>query len=171
MIRYVLIPLDGSQFAEKALPIARQVLETGGHITLMTALPGQSSQIYYPTDETMDEVEDHTEVLHAAKPQAQDYMERIAQKLRLQGYVVDIHIVVGDPAAAIVQTAEGLRTDMIVISTHGRSGLSRFLFGSVTLKVLSESAIPVLVVPSREREEAEEPAPASAPDTGPSLAI
>lgn len=168
MIHYVLIPLDGSKLAEKAIPVARQVVQSGGHITLMTALPGQS-QGYYPTDETPDMPEQDAAYLHAAKPQAQDYMDRIAQNLRLQGYDVDVHIVPGDPALAIVQTAERLRTEMIVMSTHGRSGLSRFLFGSVTLKVLSESAIPVLIVPNREREEVEEPAPA--PETGPSLAV
>ena len=42
---------------------------------------------------------------------------------------------------------------MVVMSTHGRSGLSRFLFGSITLKVLQAGTIPVLVIPNREREE------------------
>ena len=55
---------------------------------------------------------------------------------------------------------------MIVMSTHGRSGLSRVLFGSVTLKVLENALMPVLVVPNRERVEVAEKVEATAADPG-----
>ena len=169
MINHVLVPLDGSQFAEKALPVARQVIKSGGHIILLTAITSPAPPVYaYPSSEVMHEIEDDMEYLKEAQPHAQEYMERVAQKLRLQGYEVSIEVVTGDPASAIIHAAEHLHVEMVIMSTHGRSGLSRFLFGSVTLKVLSECPIPVLVIPNREREEVEEPAPA--PGTGPTLA-
>ena len=169
MVRHVLIPLDGSQLAEKALPIARHVIQTGTRITLLTAIPSPTPPIYaYPSADVLHEIEEDSHYLEKAKPSAQAYLERVAHNLRLQGYTVEIKLTPGDPAESIIQVAEQLRVDMIVISTHGRSGLSRFLFGSVTLKVLQASAVPVLVVPNREREEAEDTEPAST--TGHSLA-
>ena len=57
----------------------------------------------------------------------------------------------GDPASVIVDTAGQLHVDAIVMSTHGRSGISRWIFGSVTNKVLGMAECPVLVVPSENR--------------------
>ena len=147
MIHHVLVPLDGSQLAETALPIARQVVKTNGRITLVTAVEDDSAP-------------------ESALSRAEDYMEHTASDLKLRGYEVEIEIINGQPAEVIIQLAEKYRVDMVIMSTHGRSGLRRVLFGSITLKVLEESLVPVLVVPSRQREET--------PDTevqlGPSLA-
>ena len=63
----------------------------------------------------------------------------------------------GDPATVIVETAQKLHVDAIVMSTHGRSGLSRWLFGSVTQKVLAASCCPVFVIPAKVTEESKTP--------------
>ena len=63
--------------------------------------------------------------------------------------MVGVEVHVGEPANVIVETAERLKVDAIVMSTHGRSGLSRWLFGSVTNKVLSANVCPVYVIPSK----------------------
>jgi nucleotide-binding universal stress UspA family protein len=94
-------------------------------------------------------------------------MDRMAHNLRLHGYQVEIEIAHGEPADVILYVAEEKRVDMIIMSTHGRSGLSRVLFGSVTLKVLSAALMPVLIVPNREREEVTDSA---LPATDPGLA-
>ncbi len=151
MIHHVLIPLDGSRLAETALPVARQVLNNTGHITLVTALTSSPISRYDDLDEL---AEDDAHFLESTLPRARDYMEHTAKDLKLRGYETDIEIVPGQPAEVILQLAAQRRVEMIIMSTHGRSGLSRVLFGSITLKVLGESHVPVLVVPNRQREEA-----------------
>lgn len=167
MIHQVLVPLDGSQLAEKALPIARQVVRSGGEITLLTVVNSPSPRINIDPDEPIH-VGDDPEYVQARVENAREYLEHTAKNLQLNGYEVNIEIAGGDPAEAIIKAAEDLHVGLIVMSTHGRSGLSRVLFGSITLKVLEAASIPVLVVPNREREEVKQPAPA--PDLGPDLA-
>jgi nucleotide-binding universal stress UspA family protein len=160
MIHHVLVPLDGSQLAEKALAAARQVVRSGGQITLITAVP-HIPAAPVPASGTMDteyQYRDDFSQVRNVLNHTRDYLENTAQKLRLQGYQVSIEVKAGEPAEAIIGLAEKLHVDMVVMSTHGRSGLSRFLFGSITLKVLEAASVPVLVIPNREREEVQEPA-------------
>ena len=157
MIQHILIPLDGSQLAEKALPAGRQILKSDGRITLVTAITSSHLPQFLPHDEVMAE----------SRRRADEYLEHAAQNLRLQGYTVELETAIGEAAEVILHIAEEKRAEMIVMSTHGRSGLSRVLFGSVTLKVLASALTPVLIVPNREREEVREP---SLPAVGTDLA-
>ncbi len=156
MINHVLVPLDGSQLAEKALPIARQVLRSGGQITLLSAVHDMDMTLVDLGESGPETSEAFANVQNSMK-RTQEYLEHIGKNLQLQGYQVAIEVAGGEPAEAIIQQAERLRVDMVIMSTHGRSGLSRLLFGSITLKVLEASAIPVLVVPNRERIETTQP--------------
>ncbi|MAS34597.1 MAG: universal stress protein UspA [Anaerolineaceae bacterium] len=167
MIHHVLVPLDGSQLAEKALPIARQVVRSGGEITLLTVVHSPAPLINIDPDEPIH-VGDDAEYVQARVENAREYLEHTGKNLQLNGYDVHLEIAGGDPADAIIKASEEMHVGLIVMSTHGRSGLSRVLFGSITLKVLEASSIPVLVVPNREREEVKQPA--TAPDLGPDLA-
>jgi nucleotide-binding universal stress UspA family protein len=164
MISHALIPLDGSPLAEKALVAARQVLKSDGRFTLVTAISPSHLPQFGPRDETAD----NNVLLDSTGMRARDYMDRMAHNLRLHGYQVEIEILHGEPADVILRVAEEKRADMIVMSTHGRSGLSRVLFGSVTLKVLGAALMPVLIVPNREREEVPD---TPLPSTDPGLAI
>lgn len=152
MINQVLIPLDGSHSAEIALSAVKQVLRSDGRIFLLTAIsvpPQQADKVPHNNDGS---------IAH--------YMQRIAKNLQLQGYHVEVEMVQGHPAEVILKTAEEHLVDMVIMSTHGRSGLSRVLFGSVTLKVLENALMPVLVVPNRERQEAREKVENTAIDPG-----
>ncbi len=152
MINQILIPLDGSQSAEKALSAVKQVLRTDGRIFLVTAVsvaPQHADQVQHGNDGNI-----------------QAYMSRVGKNLQLKGYQVEVEIVQGHPAEVILKLAEEHMVDMIVMSTHGRSGLSRVLFGSVTLKVLENALMPVLVVPNRERVEVTEKVESTAADPG-----
>lgn len=167
MINRVLVPLDGSQLAEKALPVARQVVQSGGEIILMTAAHDAVPLINLDPDAPA--ASEDAAYVQSAAPRAQEYLEHTGKNLQLQGYQVSIEVVGGEPPEAIVQVAEQRRVEMIIMSTHGRSGLSRVLFGSITLKVLETASMPVLVVPNREREEASETV--IAPDLGANLVL
>ena len=155
--------LDGSKLAETALPVARQVIKANGHITIVTALTSSHISSYEDLDALP---ETDATFLESTLPRAKEYMEHVAKDLKLRGFEVDVEIVPGHPADVILRLAELRHAEMIIMSTHGRSGLSRVLFGSITLKVLGEAHVPVLVVPNRQREEV----PDHETHLGPSLA-
>jgi len=153
MLKHILVPLDGSAVAQRALDYAKQVVDpTEGRMTLLTAvaLPEFTSVAYYPAVVPFENgpqiVEDQL------IPQALDYLRHQADDLTKAGYNVDVEAVMDDPANAIVEKAEKAQVDAIVMSTHGRSGISRWLFGSVASKVLGSAPCPVLIVPVRAKQ-------------------
>lgn len=169
MLSHVLIPLDSSLLAEKALDAAKPILRPQGKITLVMAVQTPTPPIFaYPSADVLHEIERDLAPAQEGEQDAHEYLERIAKNLTLLGYSVDIEVQHGDPAQVILEMAEKLRVDIIIMSTHGRSGLGRLLFGSVTNQVLGASYCPVLVVPNRERQPVKDEQ--VAPGTGPSLA-
>ena len=89
-------------------------------------------------------------VKNDVKTRAKNYVHRLIDQLKLEGYQADMSIQSGDPVEAIVQTAEKFDVDAIVMSTHRRSGIMRWLIGSVTHDVLNATDRPVFVIPSFE---------------------
>ena len=154
MIAHVLVPLDGSLLARSALDYALKLIGDAGKITLLTILQPPEVPIYdfYPV--TMSPQKDYEAGFTEALTHAQDYLYQITAEIQ-EKYAVTIEATVetGDPATAIIETAAKLHTDAIVMSTHGRSGISRWLFGSVTQKVLAASCCPVFVIPPQVVEE------------------
>lgn len=152
MLDHVLVPLDGSRLAEEALEHAKRIVNHEGKITLLTAVDVPEIPMYglYPPAT----IPDYQAAIEDALPQARAYLEQIAKDLTGAGYKVTFDAQIGDAAEVIARMAQELRVDAIVMSTHGRSGLNRWLFGSVTSKVLSAKVCPVFVIPSK-RDEAE----------------
>jgi nucleotide-binding universal stress UspA family protein len=148
MLENILVTLDGSELSEKAIPYTQQIAKSGAQITLLTVIdmPDISAYSLYPMAASMDY---YTEALSQAEAGAVEYIEREAELLRKKGFQVDTIVSTGIAAETIVERAKSLAVDMIVMSTHGRSGFNQWLFGSVTHKVLSLAPCPVLVVPGR----------------------
>jgi nucleotide-binding universal stress UspA family protein len=150
----VLVPLDGSALAEAALPMAEEVLRDNPEATLVlmraawvTTLPG--------VDPVSAEV--------AAVKEAEDYLEEVAGRLRQRGVGrVVTSVWYGSPAASIVEAAEARKADLIIMSTHGRSGLGRLILGSVAESVLRGTRTPILLVRAAGAP-VDRPAGASAP--------
>lgn len=155
MLKHVLVPIDGSQVAEEALDYAKKVLAPNGKITLLTALdvPEYSIAPYYPVPATYDITSQ--DVAGQLMPQANAYLDKTAEHLERAGFVVATEAVIGEAAQCIVQRADELEVDAIVMSTHGRSGITRWLLGSVANKVLNTANCPVFIVPVRQRKPAE----------------
>ncbi|MBZ0285278.1 MAG: universal stress protein [Anaerolineae bacterium] len=149
MLKHVLVPLDGSQLAEDALQHAASILGADGRMTLVSAVEVPEVPIYgyYPPATIPDYDAAKADLL----PQARAYLDGVAKNLKRlhPEMVISIEAEIGEPAEIITNMAEKYHVDAIVMSTHGRSGLSRWLFGSVTNKVLSAKPCPVYVVPSQ----------------------
>lgn len=160
MQRQILVPLDGSRLAESALPHALTLARaTGNGLTLLRvvpvppaanplawAVPGHSTTWAY-----------HKEMLDMAR----EYLESIVGRLEREGVAALTKLVEGDPAENIIRHAQdNLDIVMIVMATHGRSGLSRWVLGSIAEKVLQTSPTPlVLVRPPEDEAETWVPAP------------
>jgi len=86
------------------------------------------------------------EELRSIRKGVADNLEKTAATLRQQGITVNILVSTGNAAEEILKTADEIKADMIAMSTHGRSGLRRLAYGSVTDKVLHGADIPILVV-------------------------
>lgn len=155
MLKHALVPLDGSSLAEEALHYAAEIVDPNGQITLFTAVYIPELPIYefYPTPVSI--AQEYEIAVVEAVPRAQDYLKQAAEQLQQRTSArVNLEVASGDAAEAVIETAKALNADVIVMSTHGRSGLNRWLFGSVTQKVLSGALCPVLVIPSKQRLQA-----------------
>ncbi|MFQ3662178.1 MAG: universal stress protein [Chloroflexaceae bacterium] len=149
MYRHILVPLDGSALAEQVLPHVHDLAAREGttKITLLRAVPPIfTSSVDYSgmlAASTADEQE-------SLESEARAYLERIASSFRSEGYTVNVEVSTMPAAEAILDYAESQHADLIAIATHGRSGISRWVFGSVTQKVIQAAPVPVLVIRSRE---------------------
>lgn len=150
MLKHILVPLDGSDVAEQALEYARQVTDSDGKITLLTVvdMPDYPATMFYPAGIASYEITRET-AEDQLVPQAASYLDKAAENLRRGGYHVVTETVIGEAASTIVEQAEERDVDAIVMSTHGRSGLSRWLFGSVANKVLNSTHKPIFIVPAK----------------------
>lgn len=140
----ILIPLDMSQDGEAVLPIARELAKgLGLKITLVMALP-TVSQLFVGTEP----VAYPGNVLDVAEQSIKEYLQGIATQIQeADGLNVDWKVLEGDADDAIVDYASSqMQNNMIAMSTHGRSGLGRWVLGSVTDQVVRSSGDPVLVV-------------------------
>ncbi len=142
MYSKILIPLDGSTLAEQTLPCALEVARRErAEVTLLCVVP--------PIRES--EVMDDGYVLYAdqltemAQDDARAYLNRIACPLHAEGIKVKTALEVGIPADCILDYAQTMQMDLIAMATHGRSGVGRWVYGSVADRVLRAAACPVLL--------------------------
>jgi nucleotide-binding universal stress UspA family protein len=149
MYRHILVPLDGSALAEQVLPHVHAIAANEGtvRITLLRAVPPIFTTSVDYSGLMATTTADAMETLEA---EARDYLDRIGTEFRAEGYMVQIEISNLPPADAVLDYAESQKVDLIAIATHGRSGISRFVFGSVTQKVVQAAPVPVLVIRPKE---------------------
>jgi nucleotide-binding universal stress UspA family protein len=142
-----LIPLDGSVVAEGVVPFTLEVAgPLGLDVTLLrVVVPGPPPSVV----EAGPIVIDHTEELCA---EAESYLEPIAAQLRAGGVRATIEVRCGDPVAEILAGARETRADLIIMTTHGRTGLKRLLFGSVAEAMLRQTVVPVFLLRQTEAQ-------------------
>jgi nucleotide-binding universal stress UspA family protein len=142
LYKKILAPLDGSELAERALEHVRAV--TKGSRAAKVILLQVVSWPAHPAHTLSDElIRSESEKAEAC---AKDYLAKVADSLKRDGIAVETAIVRGGPAEEILDYAKKNEVDLIIMSTHGRSGVSRWVFGSVADRVVHHSATPVLIV-------------------------
>lgn len=147
LIKRILVPLDGSAVGETAIPYVEtlgQVL--GSELVLFQVVkPPVPIGIEAPTMSTIYEEE-----LERTRASAVVYLDRVGKKLQEKGLSTSSAINLGPPADQIIDYAETNAVDLIAMSTHGRSGIGRWVFGSVTDKVVHAGNIAVLTIRASE---------------------
>ena len=144
MYKKILIPLDGSELAEKALPHATALVKaTGAELTLVTVVQLTLGAGASKIEAIPEAVAEHASAL---KAEALIYLEKIQRDLKTQGVTAHLAALEGDVASAIIAVAEQKGFDLVAMATHGRSGLDRFFMGSIAEKVVRATTKPVLLI-------------------------
>ena len=140
----ILVPLDGSALAEKALEVALEIAKpAGGKITLFIAAEPEAAEALY----SFAASEEMTRAMAADA-----YLDQVVGRLADQGVETTKTSSDGTNAAEqIVERAEAEDVTMVVMTSHGRSGIGRWLLGSVADKVARSATVPVVIVPSEGR--------------------
>ncbi|HUE75886.1 MAG TPA: universal stress protein [Chloroflexota bacterium] len=142
-VRRILVPLDGSDTAERVLPLVHRLARTlRSEVVLTTAIP-----LLPPTASLAVGTEFANIDTSGDQEEAQAYLAQVANRLQADGIPVDTYVVPGDPAMEIARTAESTASDLVAMATTAPSGLERWLLGSVAEGVLTRSQVPLLLVP------------------------
>jgi nucleotide-binding universal stress UspA family protein len=139
--RSILVPLDGSELAEEALPKALAFAKAfGSTLHLVRAVP-------YPimADGYAGEGAYMPQILESLEAGAQEHLKEVSEKLGA-GVKITTRVMIGAPATQLEDYAAGHGIDLVVMTSHGRGGLVRMALGSVTDRLLAAGAAPVLVV-------------------------
>ena len=145
MFKRILIALDGSTMAEKALSTALVLAEQFGSELFLfrVVMPLPISYRAGAASAAAIELAERDAVLEAA-----DYLEDLAAGIQEKGLGVRVATRLGNPSKAIIEFAEQNQIDMLVMCTRGQTGLARWLLGSVTDHVVRSSSVPVVAVPA-----------------------
>ena len=144
-IKQIVVPIDFSDCSKKALPYALALArEHRADLTLLYVVePAYAAGEYGGID--------YAQIEAGMKEDGEKELARMAEEVQGQVNAVT-QVCVGNPARAIVETARDLPADLIVIATHGRTGLKHVLLGSVAEHVVQRAPCPVLVVRETEHE-------------------
>jgi nucleotide-binding universal stress UspA family protein len=143
-LRRILVPLDGSALAEQALPIAQRLARsTGAQLLLLQVLQeldAGSKRMLFANEAEADAA------IAGWRADAEEYIQKIAGEPAMDGVVAVARTAVGAPEKVLGATIVDEDIDLVVMSTHGRTGLSRWYYGSIANKVLHSASCPLLLI-------------------------
>ncbi len=152
MFERILVPLDGSQLAEQALPYALELAsKQGGQLFLLMAVtPSGQALSEVVSETTIAAPEIVADIAHqrfeAELESAHTYMNRVKSHMISADLDTRTLVVEGTAEHSILHEAQEHNVSLIVMATHGRGGLGRLVYGSVADAVLRQSQIPVLLI-------------------------
>ena len=149
MYERILVPLDGSKVGEAALDVVSELIdkfssEITVEVTLLQVLTSLSH--YIVAGEASVQVRYTEEELKQIEKEVIDYLDKVGEGLKSKGVDVKMKVVAGSATEEIMKAAEEANADLIAMSTHGRSGISRLALGSIAERVVRTSSRPVIVV-------------------------
>jgi nucleotide-binding universal stress UspA family protein len=144
MYKKILVPLDGSKLAECVLPHVESIAKGCGVVSVVFVraldnyMPSAASA--YIGESLRKEMEKNSEKA------AREYLDQVAGQVKLDGVKVQKQLITGRADESIAEYATKNDVDLIAIATHGRSGISRWAWGSVADRILRSACVPVLMV-------------------------
>lgn len=166
MLQKILVPLDGSELAKAALPYVKEVSRRCDPVEVVLLqverLPrGQTAATFLPMDsdfpekrmpgsgadvETAHHPVYREQEIASLRAQVEASLAPLARQMQKDGIETRVAVAFGRPAQEIVRYAEQEGMDMIIMSTHGRSGVSRWILGSVADKVMRGTYLPIMLI-------------------------
>ena len=146
MYTKILVPLDGSELAECVLPQVETITAGCGVKTVEFVRVAEPVEVYaneFGPVLTGDQWEQFEDQRISA---AEQYLSQLAQQVSLKGTQIKTTVLTGRVADTLAEYADKNNFDLIVIATHGRSGISRWVWGSVAERILHSACVPVLMV-------------------------
>jgi nucleotide-binding universal stress UspA family protein len=151
MYKHIMVPLDGSEVAECVIPQLEMVAKScqpAPKVTLVRVVTPlklysgfeYGGMVEYISPEQIQRLEDDI------KKNAQDYLVKHVSRLKKDGITAEAQVTFGMASQTLTKYAEDNGVDLIIIATHGRSGINEWFWGSVAERVLKTSKIPVLMV-------------------------
>ena len=144
MYQKILVPLDGSELAECVLPHVEAIANGCDVAEVLLVRAVEPFQLRgsegYVSEDLKKEIDARGEAA------AKDYLEQVVNRVKLDGVKVQAEVIVGNAAKSIANYAINNDVDLIVIATHGRSGISRWVMGSVADRLIRSACVPVLMV-------------------------
>ncbi len=144
MYKHIMVPLDGSPLAEVVLPHVVSIAKGCAvpKVTLVRVVPplkfyGTEAEIPFMDTQNLEDT---------SMKFAREYVTEQAKKLSAQGIDVHTKVIFGVVTDELLDFARKSKVDLVVIATHGRSGVARWVWGSVADKILRGSRVPVLMV-------------------------
>jgi nucleotide-binding universal stress UspA family protein len=148
-LRSILVPLDGSELAEGVIPLATDLARScGASVTLARVVPFPGGIYMASPYAPLVAADTFDHAMEQARDAARVYLEAAAERLRSAGITVEAVVRDGDPASRLLSLMDEDRYDLVVAATHGRTGIRRWVMGSVAERLIESSHTPVLLVRS-----------------------
>ena len=144
MFSRILVPLDGSDRAEQAIPVAARIARAANGTVILVQVTTFPSNFFtegkYPSQIYSEDL------IEEGKALAANYLENVSKKPELVDLKTETRVEYGDAAQSILAAVEPLEVDLIVMCSHGYTGFKRWALGSVARKIIPHSSVPVLVL-------------------------
>ncbi len=145
MYQHVMVPLDGSELAECVLPHLRKIA-LGCDVVKVTLVRVVEPLYIRGGIEVRIPPEEKQRLEKRSMDEARDYLAQIVKSLKETGVAAQSEVLHGDVVNKLIDYANMNEVDLIILSTHGRSGVSRWVWGSVTDRILRAACVPVTMI-------------------------
>jgi nucleotide-binding universal stress UspA family protein len=143
MYQRILVPLDGSILSEAVLPHAENLANALNAEIVLLHVDVSPAPIFDPHESPLEPEPQEVKIMHADE---KFYLKKLCNKLEQKGLHVTYLLRDGMVADTILEVAESMQSDLIAMTTHGRTGMVRLLLGSVAEQVVHRSKIPIILI-------------------------